>query len=282
MNPAPHFGQRLTQALAEYGPLCVGLDPHPHLLAQWDLADDPAGLREFSLRALDAAAGRCAAVKPQSAFYERHGAAGVAVLEETLAACRERSLLSVLDVKRGDIGSTMTGYAEAYLGEDSPLAADSLTLSPYLGYRSLRPAVDLARRSGRGVWVLARTSNPEGTDVQDVGAPGPTVAQRVVADVARDNSGLAPCGDVGLVVGATVDVRAVGLDLGPTLAPVLAPGVGAQGADEHDVARTFAGLTDRVLVPVSRGVLGAGPGAGELADAVAGWTARLRAAMSAG
>lgn len=274
---ATRFGDRLTRAIAAHGPLCVGLDPHARLLADWGLPDSAAGVRDFSARVLDAAAGRCAAVKPQAAFFERHGSAGVAVLEEVLAGCRERGLLSVLDAKRGDIGSTMDGYAEAYLSERSPLAADSVTLSPYLGYAPLRPAVEMARASGRGVWVLVRTSNPEGGQVQEAGSP--TVAQRVLAEVARDNAGQLACGDVGVVVGATVDVAAAGLHLAASRAPVLAPGVGAQGADAADVARRFSGCAGRVLVPVSRGVLTAGPEAGALATAVDGWTQRLRSAL---
>lgn len=276
--PTP-FGVRLTQAMAARGPLCVGLDPHDHMLAAWGLPDTPDGVRTFSELVLDAAADRCSAVKPQSAFYERHGAAGVAVLEEVLHGCRQRGLLTVLDAKRGDIGSTMAGYAQAYLGEGSPLAADSVTLSPYLGYGSLRPAIDLARETGRGVWVLGLTSNPEGAQVQLAGAP--SVAARVVEQVALDNAGQQPCGHVGLVVGATLprSPAALGLDLVGSGAPVLAPGVGAQGADEHDVARTFAGMTTRVLVPISRGVLDAGPDPVALRDAVSRWSDRLDRAL---
>lgn len=276
---APGFGARLVDAIAERGPLCVGLDPHAHLLADWGLPDTPEGLRSFSLAVLDAAAGRCAAVKPQSAFYERHGSAGVAVLEEVLVGCGERGLLSVLDIKRGDIGSTMGGYAEAYLGDGSPLAADSVTLSPYLGYGSLRPALDLAARTGRGVFVLGLTSNPEGAEVQLAGEP--TVAANVVHQVAEDNAGARPCGHVGLVVGATLPrtPAELGIDLVASGAPILTPGVGAQGADEHDVARMFSGLTERVLVPISRGVLASGPDRAALVDAVSGWSDRLSAAL---
>lgn len=223
------FGGRLVDHIAEWGPLCVGIDPHPHLLSEWGLADTADGLRTFSLSVLDAAADRCAAVKPQSAFYERHGSAGIAVLEEVLAGCRVRGLLSVLDAKRGDIGSTMGGYAEAYLQDGAPLAADSITLSPYLGYGSLRPALDLAARTGRGVFVLGLTSNPEGAEVQLAGEP--TVVSRLLEQVAHDNAGAEPCGHVGLVVGATLPrtPAELGLDLAGAGAPVLTPGVGAQG-----------------------------------------------------
>ena len=152
------FGSRLADAMDDHGPLCVGIDPHPNLLAAWGLADSAAGLRDFALRTIDAVGGHVAAVKPQSAFFERHGSAGIAVLEETLVALRDLDTLSVLDVKRGDIGSTMAGYAQAYLSDDAPLASDSITVSPYLGYGSLTPALNLAEASGRGVFVLALTS----------------------------------------------------------------------------------------------------------------------------
>lgn len=275
-----HFGARLTTALETSGPLCVGLDPHAGILAEWGLPDTAAGVRDFSLTVLEAVTGHCSAIKPQSAFYERHGSAGVAVLETVLAECRERGLLSVLDVKRGDIGSTMGAYAQAYLDDASPLAADSVTVSPYLGYGSLRPAVDLARRTGRGLFVLGLTSNQEGAEVQLVGQP--SVAARVIAEVGADNAGLEPCGDIGLVVGATLPrtPAELGIDLAAANAPVLAPGVGAQGAGPQDVARTFAGLTRRLLVPISRGVLRAGPDPVALRDSARSWDEQLRSALA--
>lgn len=275
----PHFGARLVATIQTYGPLCVGLDPHAQLLSDWGLPDTAEGVKTFSHTVLDAVTGWCAAVKPQAAFYERHGSAGVAVLESVLATCRERGVLTVLDVKRGDIGSTMGAYAEAYLCARSPLAADSITLSPYLGYGSLRPAVDLARATGRGVWILGLTSNPEGADVQLVGEP--SVAARVIDAVSKDNAGMVPCGDVGLVVGATLPTMPseLGIDLAASGAPILAPGVGAQGASPTDVARHFAGLTERVLVPLSRGVLRAGPAPKALMASARSWTEQLASAL---
>ena len=163
------FGSRLAAAMASRGPLCVGIDPHPQLLADWGLNDDAAGLERFSLTVVEAVSSLAAAVKPQVALYERHGSAGMAVLERTLAASAEAGVLSIADAKRGDIGSTMAAYADAWLRDGSSLAADSVTLSPYLGFESLRPALDLAAQYGRGVFVLALTSNPEGKSVQHVG-----------------------------------------------------------------------------------------------------------------
>lgn len=250
------FGARLAAAVTAHGALCVGIDPHPGLLAQWGLADDADGLERFALTCVDALAGRVAAVKPQSAFFERHGSRGIAVLERLLAALAGTSTLTVLDVKRGDIGSTMDGYADAYLAVGAPLGADAVTLSPYLGFGSLAPAIDAAAAAGRGVFVLARTSNPEGAQVQLAERAGRRVAQTVVDGAAARNAGAAPVGDVGVVVGATTEH---GLDLSALHGAVLAPGLGAQGAGPADIAARFAGVSGIVLPTASRSVLRAGP-----------------------
>jgi orotidine-5'-phosphate decarboxylase len=250
------FGARLAEAVERRGPVCAGIDPHPSLLAAWGLADDPAGVERFSRTAVAALSGQVAAVKPQSAFFERHGSAGVAALERVLADARESGLLVVLDVKRGDIGSTMDGYADAYLAEGAPLAADAITLSPYLGFGSLQPALRAASAAGRGVFVLARTSNPDGDGVQLARRDGRSVAQAIIDGSAEANRGCSPLGDVGVVIGATHDHD---LTLATLNAAVLVPGLGAQGATPADVAARFAGLNGLVLPSVSRSLLGAGP-----------------------
>ncbi|MEU0736315.1 orotidine-5'-phosphate decarboxylase [Streptomyces lavendulocolor] len=168
MSPLEPFGARLRHAMDARGPLCVGIDPHDSLLSAWGLHDDVQGLERFTRTVVDALADRVAVFKPQSAFFERFGSRGVAVLERAVADLRDAGALVVLDAKRGDIGSTMTAYAETFLRKDSPLFADALTVSPYLGYGSLKPAVDLARDNGCGLFVLALTSNPEGAEVQRV------------------------------------------------------------------------------------------------------------------
>lgn len=250
------FGARLAAAVAAHGPVCAGIDPHRELLGAWGLADDPVGLERFARSAVAALAGHVALVKPQSAFFERHGSAGVAVLERLLADARDAGLLVVLDVKRGDIGSTMGGYAQAYLADGSPLAADAITVSPYLGFGSLEPALRAARATGRGLFVLARTSNPDGADVQLAQRDGRSVAQGMIDDAAEANAGATPLGDVGVVVGATHDH---GLALDRLNGAVLAPGLGAQGAGPADVAARFAGLNGLVLPSVSRSLLAEGP-----------------------
>ena len=260
------FGSRLGAAMAARGPLCVGIDPHPALLKSWGLDDDAAGLRSFSLTVLEAVASLAAAVKPQVALFERHGSAGMAVLEELLAAARDESVLTIADAKRGDIGSTMAAYADAWLRDGSPLAADSVTLSPYLGFESLRPALDLAAETGRGVFVLALTSNPEGPSVQHVGGAD-SVARRIASAAAAENTRYpGALGSVGLVVGATVGsaLADLGMDLAAVRGPILAPGLGAQGATPADLRATFGTAYSQVLGTSSRDILAAGPGLGGL------------------
>ena len=256
------FGQRLASAMAAHGPLCVGIDPHPGLLTSWGLNDDVDGLRSFSLSVVEAMAGQVAALKPQVALYERHGSRGLAVLEETLTAMANAQLISIADAKRGDIGSTMAGYADAWLRDGSALAADSVTLSPYLGFESLRPALDLAAANGRGVFVLALTSNPEGASVQHVGG-NESVAKRIVQAAAQENQRYAQAalGSVGLVVGATVGsaLKDLSIDLAALHGPILAPGLGAQGATGADMQATFGAAYPAVLGTSSRGILAAGP-----------------------
>ena len=274
------FGDRLAKAMAERGPLCVGIDPHPNLLEQWGLEDSAAGLAAFTEAVYEGCAPFAAALKPQVALFERHGSAGLAVLEALFARAAADGVLIVADAKRGDIGSTMKAYADAWLGSSSPLGTDSVTLSPYLGFESLRPALDLADENDRGTFVLALTSNPEGKSVQHVGASeaeghsgesGGAVAKRIIAAATAENASrqweqMGPCG---LVVGATVGQALVdlGIDLGVFNGPILSPGYGAQGASAADLYRVFAGVESQVLVNSSRGVLAAGPSVEGLAKA---------------
>ncbi len=271
------FGARLAGAMDRLGPLCVGIDPHPGMLAAWGLADDAEGLRRFALTVVEALVGQVAALKPQAAFFERHGWRGIAVLEEVLGAVRGEATQVILDAKRGDIGSTMAGYGDAYLAPGAPMACDALTVSPYLGVGALTPVVAAAEAAGRGLFVLALTSNPEGASVQHAIAPDDrAVAAGVASQVAALNARAlaaepAPLGPHGLVVGATVGdaVRRLGIDLAGVRGPLLAPGVGAQGAGATELADVFGGARRAVLASTSRAVLDAGPGVGQLRDAAA-------------
>jgi orotidine-5'-phosphate decarboxylase len=259
------FGRRLRDLVDERGPFCAGIDPHPSLLQDWGLNDDVAGLERFAMTSAEAVAGQVAVVKPQSAFFERRGSRGIAVLESMIEALRTSGTLVLLDAKRGDIGSTMQGYADAYLDQTSPLAVDAITVHPYLGFQSLRPALTVAQRNGAGVFVLALTSNPEAADVQAARKGGSTVAAGILAAIGRENAGVEPLGSVGAVVAANLVRLDESLDIG---GPLLAPGLGSQGGTVADVRRIFAGVTDRVLPSSSRGVLAAGPDVGALRNEV--------------
>ncbi|GGS09112.1 orotidine 5'-phosphate decarboxylase [Micromonospora fulviviridis] len=274
------FGARLHRAVAERGPLCVGIDPHPGLLARWGLSDDVEGLDRFCRIVVEAIGDRVAVVKPQSAFFERFGSRGVGILESTIRQLRNSGSLVLLDVKRGDIGSTVSAYASAYLDPSSPLYVDAVTASPYLGVGSLAPMFELAAAHGGGVFVLALTSNPEGASVQRaVGADGRTVAQTVIDEISQLNRGADPLGSFGLVVGATIGDT--GHDLAAVNGPLLAPGLGAQGATAADLRTVFGSSLPSVLPSYSREVLGAGPDQEALRAATDRVLAECRAALAA-
>ncbi|MGW2085341.1 orotidine-5'-phosphate decarboxylase [Streptomyces sp. NPDC001880] len=277
MRPEP-FGARLRRAMDTRGPLCVGIDPHASLLTAWGLNDDIAGLERFTRTVVEALADRVAVLKPQSAFFERFGSRGIAVLEKAVEESRAAGALVLMDAKRGDIGSTMGAYAATYLEKDSPLFSDAVTVSPYLGFGSLRPALDAAVLSGAGVFVLALTSNPEGAEVQRAtAADGRSLAQLMLDHMAAENEGMTPLGSVGAVVGATLG------DAGANLAingPLLAPGIGAQGATPADLPGVFGASVGNVVPSVSRGVLSRGPDVAGLREAAERLTDEIRVAVT--
>jgi orotidine-5'-phosphate decarboxylase len=275
------FGERLEAAFDEFGHLCVGIDPHASLLAEWGLPDSAAGVRDFGLQVVAAAERRVGIVKPQVGFFERHGSAGLAALEDVLAAARAAGLVIVGDAKRGDIGSTMDGYADAWLGAHSPLAVDTLTVSGYLGVGALDGAARLAQQNDRGVLVLAATSNPEALTVQTaVDSSGRTVAGGIVEEVGRWNSAVGSLGDCGVVIGATVDLAAAGISEQALHGmPVLAPGFGFQGTPLSAVRSVFGSAAGGVIMSVSRSVLAAGPAG--LAAAVEAGAIEARKAYAA-
>ena len=257
------YWRRLRAVVADRGALCVGIDPHPSLLQAWGLSVDAAGL-ERCARHLVAALGDTVAVfKPQSAFFEAHGSKGIAALERVLADVAACGALSILDVKRGDIGSTMDAYADAYLADGSPLAADAITVSPYLGFGSLTPAFERAHRYGRGVYVLARTSNPEGGQVQLAMCTDRegSVVQEII-DAAAEANHLSRQRAIGLVVGGTH--RTLGCDVSNFNGSILVPGIGFQGGRIEDLPTLFGEAVDQVLPVVGRGVISAGPDAASL------------------
>ncbi|MFF2008934.1 orotidine-5'-phosphate decarboxylase [Streptomyces sp. NPDC058195] len=277
MSPEP-FGARLRRAMDTRGPLCVGIDPHASLLTGWGLNDDIAGLERFTRTVVEALADRVAVLKPQSAFFERFGSRGIAVLEKAVEEARAAGALVLMDAKRGDIGSTMGAYAATYLDPGSPLFSDAVTVSPYLGFGSLRPALDAAAASGSGVFVLALTSNPEGAEVQRAtAADGRSLAQLMLDRMAEENAGAEPLGSVGAVVGATLGDAGVDLAIN---GPLLAPGIGAQGATPADLPGVFGAAVGNVVPSVSRGVLRQGPDTAGLREAAERLTEEIRTALA--
>lgn len=255
------FGARVVQAVGRTGPLCAGIDPSISLLHAWGLTDDAAGLRQFGRRCVEAFAGVVPVVKPQVAFFERCGSAGMGALEGFLADARDAGLVVIADAKRGDIGSTMEAYASTWLDPASTLVSDAVTAVPYLGLGALQPMFDMAVTTGRGVIVVVRTSNPEGRVIQEArtrSGTGPPVEDLLLAQIARLNAGGLSGGTVGAVVGATLSPSS--FSLGTLGGPILAPGVGAQGAGAAEVAALFAGCEPgMVLASASRSLLAAGP-----------------------
>lgn len=258
------FGERLRERFAAAGQLCVGIDPHPYLLADWGLSDSADGAREFGLRVVEAAAGQVGLVKPQIGFFERFGSAGFQALEAVLAEARAASLMVIADVKRGDVGSTVEAYGQAWLTPGSPLEADAITVSAYQGVGSLAAVRDLAAAGGKGLFILCATSNPESFDtqralVQHGPHAGRTVAATIAAQAGEWNAG-ADVGSFGLVVGATVDLPSYGIDTSELIGtPLLAPGFGHQGAQFSDIRSIYGAAADTVVVSASRSILDAGP-----------------------
>lgn len=260
------FSSRLSRNFARYGQLCVGIDPHAALLKDWGLEDNVEGLRTFAMKVLEASVGRVGIIKPQVSFFERFGAKGFAVLEELATAAAATDLLVIMDAKRGDIGTTMDGYFDAWLSRNAPFVCDALTVSPYLGFDSLAQVFANSIDNGKGVFVLAATSNPEGKTLQKAQIEGISLASDIMQRLEKINQvNLDPkgkLGNFGAVVGATLNLQSVGLgDLynHELLSPILAPGFGAQGAELANCGELFGVAANRVLASVSRSVLSAGP-----------------------
>ncbi len=280
------FASRLIEATRRLGPLCVGIDPHPGRIPEWFGGDTPAGLAAWGTELARAAAGRVGIVKPQVGLFERHGPEGMAALRFVCEAARDEGLLILMDAKRGDIGSTAEGYACAYLAADAPFPCDALTVNPYLGVETLEPFVAAAEAAGKGVAVLARTSNPGSADFQARDLEGAPLYARVVEALApfirrlEDESGWS---SLMLVAGATGPDEARRLrDLAPS-ALFLVPGYGAQGAGAAEALAGFTrgsdGRREGGVVNASRSA--AFPPAAEAAGSLAEWRVAVEAAIEA-
>ncbi|WP_454855547.1 orotidine-5'-phosphate decarboxylase [Rhizobium binxianense] len=264
------FVERFLELAEQRSPLCLGLDPSLDLLRGWGLDDTLDGLRRFCDIVLAAAEDRVAVVKPQSGFFERFGPGGMTVMAETIRTWRERGTLSLIDCKRGDVATTMEGYAAAMLGEHSPFGGDAMTVTAYLGFDALRPAFERAFLNQASVFVVVHSSNPEGRFLQDARHDnGRSVAEKLADEVTEANRAFGQSvGPVCAVVGATIDVADIGiLDRLPA-SLLLAPGIGAQGATLADMKQRFGSAYRRALPSASRAILQFGPDVSRLRSAI--------------
>ena len=268
------FGLLLSAAMAKFGPLCVGVDPHHKILTDWGYKVDAEGAEMFSMRMLQAAHGRAAAVKFQTPMFERYGSKGYAALERVLFVARQMGIITIVDCLHGGLPSTISAVADAYFTRDSPMLADAITLLPYYGARSLEGLTDRALDHGRGVFIASLTSNEEGVSLQTAirqsgDFKGKTVAYGIARRAQAFNEKAPGMGSVGLIIGATIGVwmDRTGVQPSNFTGPILSPGYGWQGAEAADLKTVFAGTQGNVLVTVSRSIAMHGPGIPELSQA---------------
>ena len=257
------FGLRLSNSMAQYGPLCVGIDPHRQLLTDWGYNVDALGAELYSMRMLQAANGRAAAVKFQFSMFERY-----------------------VDCLHGGLPTTVSAFADVYFKPRSPLLADAITLLPYYGARSLGGVINDALNNGRGVFIASLTSNQEGaslqTAIRQAGEyKGRTVAYGIASTAQKFNKGNDGMGSVGLIIGATIGqwINDSGVDPAKFTGPILSPGYGWQGAETRDLKTVFKGTKGNVLVTVSRFIATHGPDISSLAAATESVALDIRQAL---
>lgn len=275
------FADRLVAATRTHGPLCVGIDPHAGRIPDLFGGDTPEGLEKWGLALVNAARGKAGIIKPQVGLFERHGWQGMKALSVVAAAAKEDGMVVLMDAKRGDIGSTAEGYAAAYLADNAPFACDALTVNPYMGLDTLEPHVRAAEASGKGVIVLARTSNPGSSDYQARDLEGAPLFARVVESLApmiTRLQGASGWSGLMLVTGATGPDEAKTLRALAPKALFLVPGYGAQGAGASDAVAGFVN-GEGGCVNASRSVTF--PAGTESAESVSEWSALIKAAIDA-
>lgn len=280
------FGARLGKSMTEFGPLCMGIDPHRALLQDWGYNVDAQGAELFSMRMLQAANGRVAAVKFQLSMFERYGSKGFAALERVLYAARQMGIITIVDCLHGGLPTTISAFADAYFHPDSPMRADAITLLPYYGARSLEGLIDDALQHGCGVFIASLTSNEEGASLQTAirqsgEYAGKTVAYGITHMAQRFNDRVQGMGSVGLIIGATIHERLKDSDVAPATftGPILSPGYGWQGAEADDLRQVFSGTNGNVLVTVSRGIAKHGPHISSLSQATESTLIDIRQAL---
>ena len=277
------FADRLMDRVRAHGPLCVGIDPHPALLPAL-FGAGPEAAAKWGVALVERCAGRTAVVKPQAGLFERWGSRGLAALEQVCEAAHKAELMVILDAKRGDIGSTAEGYAEGYLGEASSCPCDAITVNPYMGIDTIEPFVSVAERLGKGVVVLARTSNPGSKDFQAKlvdGEPLYLHVARALQPLIARLRGQGGWSGLMLVAGATgpEDARRLREAAGEAL--FLVPGYGAQGAGAQDAVAGFVrrgAMLEGGVVNASRSV--ASPAGSLEASSVAEWNGAIDRALA--
>lgn len=280
------FGLRLSNSMKQYGPLCVGIDPHRRLLADWGYDIDAQGAELYAMRMLQAANGRAAAVKFQTSMFERYGSRGYAALERVLFAARQMDIITIVDCLHGGLSTTISAIADAYFKPNAPMLADAITLLPYYGARSLGGVIEDALNNGRGVFIASLTSNPEGaslqTAIRQTGEyKGKTVAYGIANTAQKYNVEVPGLGSVGLIIGATIGqwLQESGVAPSSFTGPILSPGYGWQGAEAHDLKTVFRGTRGNVLVTVSRAIAEHGPNIQSLIQATESIALDVRLAL---
>lgn len=280
------FGLRLSNSMKQYGPLCVGIDPHRGVLENWGYSVDAEGAELFAMRMLQAASGRAAAVKFQLSMFERYGSRGFVALERALYAARQMELITIVDCLHGGLSTTISAIADAYFKPDAPMLADAITLLPYYGARSLGGVINDALDNGRGVFIASLTSNPEGASLQTAirqngEYKGKTVAYGIAATAQKYNKSVKGLGSVGLIIGATISqwLQESGIEPGDFTGPILSPGYGWQGAEGSDLKNVFHGTNGNVLVTVSRAISQSGPDMDALIESTQTIAADVRKAL---
>ena len=280
------FGLRLSSSMAQYGPLCVGIDPHRKNLTDWGYNVDAEGAELFSMRMLQAMRDRAAAVKFQEPMFERYGSKGFAALERVLYAARQMGIITIVDCLHGGLSTTISAIADAYFKPGAPLLADAITLLPYYGARSLRGLTNEALNNGRGVFIASLTSNQEGASMQTAirqsgDFKGKTVAFGIASTAQKFNDDIDGMGSVGLIIGATIGqwIADSGVDPAKFTGPILSPGYGWQGAEAKDLKTVFKGTKGNVLVTVSRFIAAHGPDISALAQATEAIAIDVRQAL---
>ena len=258
----PNFSEKLQAKMYERSLFCVGLDPSIDNLTNWNLPPTAFGAYEFCKKILDASLNDVLIFKPQYAFFEQFGPEGLKVLCDVIKLIKENGAVCILDCKKSDIGSTMAAYGRATISDKGAFRADAITVTPYLGFQALKPVFQEAQSMGAVIFIVVRSSNPEGSEIQTARLKdGRTVAEALADGIQQENSKILKNKTLGAVIGATLDPE----DLNNRRiidklknSWILAPGIGAQGASIESIKTLFRSHSKNVIPAASRSLYSAG------------------------